>query len=173
MFIIIIKKMSFSEEDSNSEENYILYIQQELKNGFDINGIIEGFAWDTTFLMYCSMARYYKATEMLLEQGADPNIKNKDGQTALHFAICFGPQKPSRKMVKILLEAGADPNIGIWENETALMLASRCNDAKIIKMLLDHNADIHFVNSKGETAMSTANKYQSEKAIEILEKFIK
>ena len=43
----------------------------------------------------------------MLEEGADPNAKDKDGNTPLHKAADEG----RFDVVKLLLERGADPNI--------------------------------------------------------------
>jgi ankyrin repeat protein len=47
--------------------------------------------------------------KLLLEHGADPNIKNKDGITPLHWAVFKSGVHV--EVVKLLLEHGADPNI--------------------------------------------------------------
>lgn len=44
---------------------------------------------------------------MALELGAEPNIQNKDGNTALHIAVSRGRVNVS----KMLLKAGANPEI--------------------------------------------------------------
>jgi ankyrin repeat protein len=47
------------------------------------------------------------SAEQLLSLGADPNIRNLNGETALHLAA----QHRGLTEVRILIEAGADPNI--------------------------------------------------------------
>ena len=47
-----------------------------------------------------------KITEMLIEAGADLELKNNDGATALHCAAFFGRVE----IVQLLLDAQADPN---------------------------------------------------------------
>ena len=46
-----------------------------------------------------------KITNLLLQHGADVNIKDKHGHTALDFAVFFG----SNEVINILLEHGANP----------------------------------------------------------------
>ena len=46
---------------------------------------------------------------ILLKNGANPNAKNNDGQTALIHSTCLS--KNYNEFVKILLDFGADPNI--------------------------------------------------------------
>ena len=50
--------------------------------------------------------------KLLLENGADPNIKNNDGYTALAAATFYN----NPEIVKILLEYGADPFIKLIPN---------------------------------------------------------
>jgi ankyrin repeat protein len=45
--------------------------------------------------------------KLLLERGADPNVKDDDGKTPLHYAAWKG----HHKVVELLLEHGANPNI--------------------------------------------------------------
>ena len=46
-----------------------------------------------------------KCAEMLLKSGADPNITDENGETALHIACRYG----NLKLVKLLLNDGASP----------------------------------------------------------------
>jgi hypothetical protein len=41
----------------------------------------------------------FQVTELLLHHGADPNIKNNQGQTALHLAAMYGHEE----VVRLLL----------------------------------------------------------------------
>jgi ankyrin repeat protein len=52
-----------------------------------------------------------EAVRFLLDNGADPNIQDKDGMTALHQAVrlCNAPEH--QKVVALLLERGANINI--------------------------------------------------------------
>lgn len=49
---------------------------------------------------------HIEATEYLLHEGADPNIKNNLGETPLHQAA----ENSQAKLVKLLLKHKADPN---------------------------------------------------------------
>lgn len=50
---------------------------------------------------------HYDASKLLLDRGADPNLRNKVGEVPLHQAADAG----SERLVQLLLEAHADPNI--------------------------------------------------------------
>lgn len=58
--------------------------------------------------------------QILLEQfGADPNLKNAKGMTALHDSVLRG----NLDIVKVLIKFGADPTITSLKNESALHLS--------------------------------------------------
>lgn len=59
-----------------------------------------------TALMFASLGGHIHCMEMLLEHGANPNLKNDRGYTALHYAAECGEQES----IKILLEKGALAN---------------------------------------------------------------
>ena len=58
-----------------------------------------------------------KIAELLLENHANPNIQQNDGNTALHLAIIKGDMK----LAKLLISYGSNPNI---QNQTVYILQS-------------------------------------------------
>ena len=87
---------------------------------------------------------------LLLEQGADPNIRGGDFGTPLIAAAARG----ATDKVRLLLEAGADPNIQLGAHGTALSAAAACSSTVlysntgegrigIILLLLQHGAAVN------------------------------
>jgi len=74
---------------------------------------------------------YSEIVEVLLEHGADPNIRDKYGETPLHVAAAFG----NSKVVEVLLEHGADPNARDDYGATPLHYAAAFDYPKIVKSL--------------------------------------
>jgi len=74
-----------------------------------------------TALMFASYSNYdqREIVRMLIERGADVNIKNSKGMTALMIASRGG----RTEIVRMLIERGADVNIKNSNGKTALMLA--------------------------------------------------
>lgn len=48
-----------------------------------------------------------ECAQMLLKSGAQPNVKQTDGQTPLHIAARVG----NADMIRLMLKEGADPQI--------------------------------------------------------------
>ena len=63
--------------------------------------------------------KHHRIVRMLLEHGADPNIRELGGYTPLHAAA----QNGDEEMIRILLFGGADLNITSNNGKTALDLA--------------------------------------------------
>ena len=138
----------------------------------------------------------FKDTEarLLLAVGADPNLQDQSGRTALFYAE--GPAK-----IRLLLDAGADwkmktkngftslvhhiarGNIQNVETllrvdtdidqrccsgNTALMVAASCGNDRCISLLLEFNANLEFQNEDGNTALMLAIRYRKPHAAKIL-----
>ncbi|MBR2125299.1 MAG: ankyrin repeat domain-containing protein [Akkermansia sp.] len=71
--------------------------------------------YGTTALMMAAMNGYHEVVEVLVQNGADLNLRNKSGFTALMLAA----QKGHAQVVRLLLLAGADPAVTDLSNRTA------------------------------------------------------
>ncbi|KAH7144601.1 ankyrin repeat-containing domain protein, partial [Dactylonectria estremocensis] len=70
--------------------------------------------------------------QLLLKEGASPNIADFDGDTALLLASGRG----HHKIVELLLQKGADPNIANTDGDTPLQLASGNGHQKVVELLI-------------------------------------
>ena len=101
-----------------------------------------------TALIYAAMNRHQdtQMLEILINAGADLNIKDAEEYTALRWAI-IGKYT---KLIHALIKAGADPNIKGSIGENALFPALRNHlDVDIIQMLIDAGADVNAPNYNG------------------------
>ncbi|BDI28665.1 hypothetical protein CCAX7_007160 [Capsulimonas corticalis] len=85
----------------------------------------------------------------LLAHGADPNIRDASGCTALHW---LGRRKPL-ETTQLLLDAGAAVDVKDDQGWTPLMRAIWCGKPDHVRLLLDHGADIHHVNAQGQSGL--------------------
>jgi ankyrin repeat protein len=75
---------------------------------------------------------------LLLSHGADVNIKQRDGGTALYRAVCEG----HLEVVKVLVSNGANVNAAwmTFATHTPLQVAIRNGNLEIVNLLKKHGA---------------------------------
>jgi len=77
------------------------------------------------------------SVRLLLDNGADPNIRNEAGATALIWAV--GDLEKTR----LLLDHGADVNASSDDGRTPLLIAAgQFGCSAVVKLLLDHGANL-------------------------------
>ncbi|KAI5929485.1 putative ankyrin repeat domain-containing protein 19 [Manis javanica] len=98
---------------------------------------------------------------ILLDHGADPNVSDVYGNTALHYAAC-GERVTT---VARLLEHTAD----IEEGFTPLLLAVSQRNYKMTEYLLSEGADVHAVDNYERTALMLAIENGSTDIVNLLQ----
>lgn len=126
-------------------------------------------------LLLLALDRNFPETAiLLLENKADPNVRDDGGNTPLFYAVAYhniqsitsllghkanpniqnhvgktalhsSAKLEGKKSVKLLLENKADPNIPDDYGETPIFYA---RNPKIFTLFLEHNADIDFKNKE-------------------------
>jgi len=90
----------------------------------------------STPLMYAALYGEVDSVRQLLKAGADPNLQNEAGATALMWAT------DNLEIVTELVEHGAELNAKSSDSRTPLLVASgRFGAAPVVKFLLDHGAN--------------------------------
>lgn len=171
---MIYKKLERALQSSKTEEEWIKKLQK-IK---DINYIDEeGFCALGISAYFGSL----QACKYILDRGANPDLKNKYGETPLCIAIENWASKGhhffnAEAIISLLLERGADVNAYDNDKKTILMHASKKLNAlwieheKIIQKLINKGADIHAIDMYGINvlmyAANAGNYYIIQKLID-------
>jgi hypothetical protein len=133
-----------------TESGNIRRVQELLDSGVDINDYVNDYGM--TALLLASMYEHIDIVRLLLEKGADVNIKDENGYNALMWASVRG----YTDIVRLLLENGADINLQNENGYTALMLASVSGITEIVRLLLEKGADVNIRDEYGNATLSLA-----------------
>lgn len=134
----------------------------------------------------------------LIGTGADVNLRQGDGATALHWAahrndldaadlliaagagvnaanelgatpLWLAAMNGTAPMVTRLLAVGADPNVALKLGETPLMTAARVGAVDVVGLLLEHGADVNaHEGERGQTALMWAAAQGHAEVIRLL-----
>ena len=145
----------FINDDIESIKNYI-------ESGYDLN--TQDNIGHYTALIYAAKNNKIKITKLLLNAGADLNLKDFDGHTALTRAA----QNNNIGIVKLLLNSGVDFNEKDNNGNTALIWAISNNNIEIVKLLLNAGIDFNNQNDDGNTALLIAATGDNYEIIKLL-----
>ncbi len=146
-----------------------------LEHGYDANLTYKGNS-DRTALSHCarpgqSMLRYdqkYEMIKMLLEHGANPNVKSL-GDPILHTLASYHKDNPYvLEITELLLKAGADLQIKDHSGNTALMVALGARRKDMAMLLLEHTETIDTTDQNGRLIIRLAAAYDHPKCIQML-----
>ena len=106
---------------------------------------------------------------MLLQNGAEINAADENGDTALHFATANN----MIKMVKLLIKRGANVNVGDTDLQSPLHLSAKMGHKEITQILIRNGANVNAENSGGGNPLHIAlvageNGKSHEEIIEML-----
>ncbi|GAW19636.1 hypothetical protein ANO14919_091250 [Xylariales sp. No.14919] len=118
-----------------------------------------------TALVLAAWRGYAEVLCLLLDSGADVNVRNRDGEPALIYAI----RESNQAMAQLLLDRGADANTrNIFKKKTALMYASQQGDEAMVQLLLDYSADVNIRDIDGATALMNASRWGNKAIAQLL-----
>ncbi len=95
-----------------------------------------------------------ESIELLLKYGADMEIRDKEGRTALSWAASSG----NIGALQQLISAHADINTQDNDLQTPLMWAALMGRKRAVELLLQAGADINIVDKNGNTVFTRINK---------------
>lgn len=124
-------------------------IKQHIKAVTDLN--VREPSRKSSPLITAAAAGKTEAAKLLIDAGADLNIQNADGSTALHTAAVFG----NNEIAQLLIDAGSDLNAKNNDGATALHVSAFFGRLEIVKALIAKGADTSVKNGRGHTALET------------------
>ena len=103
---------------------------------------------------------------MVISAWADINHQDRNGWTALHFAI----QEKRIELTKSLLEQEAAVDLKDSYGNTPLWRATfdARGEYELVKLLISHDADPHSKNTSGRSPLDFASQIKDNELIEIL-----
>ena len=105
---------------------------------------------------------------VLLAEGADVNVQDQTGLTALHVCGMYG----RREAAAWLVEHGADLSLKDSFGDSALHTAAVFGQGGVVKVLVDAGMDLEAVNGAGKTPLELARHYERERAAKYIEKLL-
>ena len=94
---------------------------------------------------------------ILLEHGAEPNVKNNDGKTLLHVLLGsdwgYDDEDGAQRIAQLLLEHGVSVDAQDEDHKTPLHLAVKCGTPELTQTLLEHGADPNMKDKEGKTPL--------------------
>lgn len=105
---------------------------------------------------------------LLLDHGADPNIRGPMGMSALGKAAGTN----GLKVIQLLLERRADPKLRDDAGTTPLMIAARQTfpNAEIVRTLIAAGSEVNAVDRQGKSVLETAVLARNTEAVQLLER---
>lgn len=117
----------------------------------------------TTPLMHAVVNASTDCVRFLLDQGADPNISNKAGATALMWAV------PDPRKVDLLIARGAKVNVVSSDGRSPVRIAiSLPNSLPVVKKLIANGADVNMADKSGTTPLMAAGSSGNLALVQLL-----
>ena len=118
-----------------------------IENGADVNLSTDN---NRTPLMTACEYGHVNTVTILIEHGANVNLQDRDGLTAVHYAV-HGSQ--ACEILSCLMENGADVDAKTFDDCTPLMIAAEIGDTKVATFLIEHGANVDLPDKTGATAL--------------------
>ena len=125
-------------------------VRKLLGEGVDVNVLDKNT--DSTALSEAVALGDLELVQTLLGAGADINMRNSTGGTALMRLDEDG----TAELVRVLIDAGAKINLKDEAGESALMVAASLEKADVLQALIDAGAKVNARNKEGKTALMIA-----------------
>ena len=135
-----------------------------IKHGADVNGCNNNKGPNNrrTPLMIASRYGRVDVMTLLIKHGADVNLQDKNGETALHYAVDIDSDV-SCKALRCLIENRA--NVDAVSNNGCTSLMKAISEASVVTFLTEHGANIDLQDKNGDTALHYAVRGYSREVV--------
>ena len=150
---------TFRDISGTFDDTYFDVMRYLLEYGIDVDA--QSNTEHSTPLHLASYHGGFKVVRLLLNHGADTNMRNENGRTPLHGALvemtddledCYFDA------VRSLLEHGADVHAVDHDHVTPLHVASQSGSVKAARLLLRHGADVDALDNIHSTPLHFASR---------------
>lgn len=158
IFIVLVPTSSGVEWDLVNATDYesIPVIEKLLDEGADIDMTLQ-----RTALHAAAANGNLEIVDLLIERGADVNLKDIHGRVPMFVALAeHQPEVAAR-----LAEADTNPNVRTVDGSTLLMAAVRAEEVQLVQWALDHGTDVNAIRPEKNNATAlilAARKGNSE-----------
>ena len=155
------------------ENGNIKAVKQYLAAGVDVNIEDDSDRYKFTPLLIAAQYNQMEIAKLLIDKGANVNVKDADGDTPLKSAAYAG----HKEIVELLIAYGADVNLKhslpsdrTLEADTPLHEATGENHKEIVELLIANGADVNARNDFGSTPLDYAITIDLTKMADLLRK---
>ncbi|WP_264687224.1 MULTISPECIES: ankyrin repeat domain-containing protein [unclassified Wolbachia] len=152
--IAFLKKL-FSKFKNGKDERFGDYINEEIYIYFPLSIALD--------------SRNYSILKLLLENGADPNIKLLHNEASLHYYMVLDDSR----IVELLLQYGADPNMVDRNGKNPLFEAFLCYDDHTMEILLKYGANPNMLDKNDRGPLYQAINFDNDKREKYVELLLK
>ncbi|KAM7409574.1 hypothetical protein PAMA_001183 [Pampus argenteus] len=109
-----------------------------------------------------------RSVQLLLSQGASPDLVGSKGVAAIHLAVGKETEKNNR-CLKMLLQSGADPNIRSSDGLTPVHIAALWGCYQNLRLLLMNGGNPNLKDNEGNTPRQLAEQQENRKCAQLLQ----
>ncbi|KAF5685747.1 ankyrin protein [Fusarium denticulatum] len=131
------------------------------EGSFDVHDRASG---NSTPLLWACLSGNKDTVELLIDNGAEINVRCHRGQAPLHNSVLHG----NDEITEFLISKGADVSMVDDERQTPLNLASESGNTEVARQLIDSGADISHETTYGFTPLSMASSRGHVELVKLL-----